>query len=127
MVHTMEVWGKRAVVALLTISVVRAVTARAPANGERITPELAHRAYHDITSSERKMRREAALAFPGDPWSQDDDFHSMVQDEVRKFATLYHTSIADVLRALDDGMKEGWPAEVRPNPRVPPCRPRMSY
>src|SRR5580692_12422976 len=95
-------WGKRAVFALLVLSVVRAVTAAVPANGTPISPELAHRAYHDITSSERRMRREAALAFPGDLWSQDDDFHSRVQDEVRKFAALQRTSIDGVLHALDE-------------------------
>jgi hypothetical protein len=120
-------WGKRAVFALLVLSVVRALTARPPPNGIAITPELARRAYHDITSDERKMRRDAALAFPGDLWSQDDDFHARVQDAVRKFAALQHTPIADVLSALDNGMKQGWPADVRPNPRVPPCRPRMTY
>jgi hypothetical protein len=109
------------------LAIGRVATAKPPADGQPITPDLARRAYRTITSRERGMRRDSAVSFPGDVWSQDDDFHSSEDKELRTFAASNDTRVVDILRALDDGMKEGWPTAGTPSPKVPPCRPRLSY
>jgi hypothetical protein len=89
--------------------------------------KTARDAYRDITANERHTRREAAVKFPGDPWSQDDDFHEHESEDVRKFAGSHELPLSSVVRAVDDGMREKWPTPAQPNPKVPPCRPRLSY
>ena len=115
-----------AVVAVLAM--VRAATAPPPAPPNKPIEEKAARdAYRDVTSRERQMRRDAAVKFPGDRWSQDDDFHERESEAVRGFAGSHELRLSDVVRAVDDGMREHWPTSGLPNPKVPPCRPRLSY
>jgi hypothetical protein len=113
------------------LAIARAATGHLPASDTpRIQPmtlEIAHQAYRDVTSRERKMRREAAVKFPGDLWSQDDDFHERENETVRSFAGSHEVSIASVVQAVDDGMREHWPTTGTPQGTVPPCRPRLSY
>jgi len=124
----MRRWLPRALLAaLLAAALVRALTASSAAAAPSISPELSKRAYADIVSREPEMRREAALKFAGDPWSADDDFHQREQDAVRGFAGRENVPIADVARAVDDGMHEKWPAAAIPTAQVPPCRPRLMY
>ncbi len=122
-----DAWGKIAVAFLLGAAVVRAATASPPPDGKPMTEAMAKDAYRDVVSRERSMRHEAALKFRGDPWSQDDDFHEREQSQVRSFAGSHETRIPDVLRAVDDGMRAGWPPYVQPDPKAPPCRPRLAY
>ncbi|HSQ66333.1 MAG TPA: hypothetical protein VLM85_24085 [Polyangiaceae bacterium] len=124
---TAEAYGKVAAALLLAVAVGRAATAAPPPEGKPATEAIAREAYRDIVSRERTMRHDAALKFPGDPWSQDDDFHSREEGEARSFAASHDVRLADVLRAVDDGMRAHWSAPVTPDPRVPPCRPRLAY
>ena len=118
----------KTVVALVAIAaLVRAVTASMPSPGKPLDEVGAHDAYRDVTSRERSMRREAAVKFPGDLWSQDDDFHQRETDAVRAFATSRGVRLGDVVRAVDDGMRERWLGAGKPIATVPPCRPRLSY
>ncbi len=114
-----------AVVASLAIG--RAATAKPPPPGKPITEGQAHEAYRDVTSRERTMRRDSAVKFPGDPWSQDDDFHEREHEAIRTFANSKDIRWSDVIGSVDRGMREHWPSPVTPNPKVPPCRPRLSY
>jgi hypothetical protein len=124
----MRRWAPRAVLAaILVVALVRTLSASSAVKSLPITPELAHRAYAEIVGREPSMRREAAVKFPGDPWSADDDFHEREQQAVRGFAGHQSVPIGDVLRALDDGMHERWPASASPIAQVPPCRPRLMY
>ena len=118
---------KIVIVVALSLALVRVATARPPAKVKAIDDKTAHEAYRDITSRERTMRRDAAVKFPGDPWSQDDDFHERENEQVRTFATSRELRLSDVVRSVDDGMRERWPTSIVPNPKVPPCRPRLSY
>jgi hypothetical protein len=86
-----------------------------------------HEAWRQIIAKEPSLRAEAAKKFPGDPWSQDDDFHNAELREARAFANRQGVQLGDVLRALDDGMHEHWPASPPPQAKVPPCRPRLTY
>ena len=122
---------KVVVASVVVIAIVRAATGGASASVVKptkpMTPELAHDAYRDITSRERQQRREAAVKFPGDLWSQDDDFHERENESTRSFAGGHEVAISDVVRAVDDGMREHWPTFGVPQATVPPCRPRLSY
>lgn len=109
------------------VAIGRAVTAPPPDAGNHITPEMAHSAWHDITGRERSMRREAAVKFPGDLWSQDDDMHERENEAVRSYASKNNVRITDVVRAMDDGMHAHWPTSGTVQATVPPCRPRLSY
>jgi hypothetical protein len=118
------------VVALVAIA--RAATGAPPSSVAKatkpMTPELARDAYRDITSRERGMRRDAAVKFPGDLWSQDDDFHERENESTRSFAGSHEVPLESVVRAIDDGMREHWPTTGgTPQATVPPCRPRLSY
>jgi hypothetical protein len=124
-VHALK--SKITIAVVMIIAVVRVATAKPPDAGKPIKPELARQAYREITSRERSMRRDAAVKFPGDLWSQDDDLHERESEAVRAFATGHEVPISDVVRAIDDGMHEHWPTAGTPQATVPPCRPRLSY
>ena len=124
----MRPWVPRAVLAgICAVAVGRAATASSFPRVEPIGSTLAHRAYSEIVNGESSMRREAALKFPGDPWSADDDFHQREQDSVRSFAGHQGAPIGGVLAAIDDGMHDHWRASGTPIATVPPCRPRLMY
>ena len=122
---------KALVAAVAIVAVVRAATGGLPAKSKRVikpmTSELARSAYYNITSRERSMRREAAVKFPGDLWSQDDDFHERENEATVSFAKDHEVAVADVILAIDDGMKQRWPTSSPPQATVPPCRPRLAY
>ena len=124
----MRRWPPRVALAgVFALALCRALTASSATKAPPITQDQARRAYADIVGSEPSMRREAALKFPGDPWSADDDFHQREQDSVRSFAGHKGVPIGDVLGAIDDGMHARWPASASPIAQVPPCRPRLMY
>jgi hypothetical protein len=116
-------------VALVAIAVARAASAPVPLDAPPATEEARREAFEEIVADEPSMRIEAAHAFPGDAWSQDDDFHQRQQKRARQVAASRGMRLGDVLRALDDGLREGWPAASRVgmDPGVAPCRPRLSY
>lgn len=119
---------KIVIAVVASLAMLRAATAPTPpAPKKSIDDKMARDAYRDVTNRERQTRREAAVKFPGDPWSQDDDFHERENEFVRNFATAHDLRLSDVIRAVDDGMREHWPTPNQPNPKVPPCRPRLSY
>ena len=82
-----------------------------------------------LASEESAMRKKAAGNFPGDPWSQDDDFHNAERQRAIWFSDRKGLSLPHVLRALDDGLHGRWPAppDASVQPTVPPCRPRLAY
>jgi hypothetical protein len=119
---------KIAIAVVASLAMLRAATAPTPpAPTKPIDEKMAREAYRDVTNRERQTRREAAVKFPGDPWSQDDDFHEKENEAVRNFSSAHELRLSDVVRAVDDGMRERWPTPIQPNPKVPPCRPRLSY
>jgi hypothetical protein len=85
--------------------------------------------FNAMASSEPTARSEGARAFPGDPWSADDDFHL---HEIRKAWEVgldHRAAVADVLRAVDEGVRDN-ANQADPAPllaTVPPCHPRPDY
>jgi hypothetical protein len=79
-----------------------------------------------MAAAEPAMRADAARAFPGDPWSADDDFHNQEQRRAREVAGRYQVSLATALRAIDEGLRAHWNPELV-IATVPPCHPRPIY
>jgi len=115
--------------ALVLVAVARAVTASGAGPAERDDPAVRAAIFQQMTADEAAVRADAARAFPGDPWSADDDFHNHEQRRARALAARLHVSIGTVLAAVDEGLREHWP-HSNPAPltaTVPPCHPRPVY
>ena len=78
----------------------------------------------DLLEPEARWRRSCERRFPGDQWSQDDDFHRLEQSRVRAIAGRLHVRLTDVLRAIDEGLREH-PEGHRVT--ASPCKPRPFY
>ena len=107
----------------------RAATAEAPPAPPPATEAMRREAYRAMVAQEPATRQRAARNFPGDAWSQDDDFHAVEMQAAQRQAAQRDMSLGDVLRGLDDGLRD--PAQARVNAplknSVPPCRPRPVY
>jgi hypothetical protein len=115
--------------AFCVVALWRATTPAPPSSADAATEQVRRAIFAEVARQEPSMRAEAAHQFPGDAWSQDDDFHQREQKEARNAANRYHVRLGDALRALDDGLRDRWPlpAGVVMRPGVPPCRPRLTY
>ena len=82
-----------------------------------------------MAAQEQSFRQRAERNFPGDAWSQDDDFHAHEQQLARRLAQQHGISLGQVLRAWDDELRRLSRSGPDPKPRnsVPPCRPRPVY
>ena len=110
---------------ILVVVAVRASTGGIPRESYRASPEMREEAFRIIAGAEPGMRRSAERSFPFDPWSQDDAYHAMEWRRAMQYADQRGLSLGEVLKAIDDGMREGWakqPSMMRNT--VPPCHPR---
>jgi hypothetical protein len=111
------------------VALARALTATPPPSLATADDATRRTAFFAVTSEETKMRRDAAKKFPTDPWSQDDDFHLSELKRAKTVATEQRIRLGDVLSAIDEGIREGWPHSpgVVIRATVPPCQPRAIY
>lgn len=124
--RTVRAWLLLVVVS--AVAFVRAATARPPEAPPPAADADLRAAFLAIAGAERDMRRDAAKDFPTDHWSQDDDFHRRELDKARDFARTRRIPLGDVLRAVDDGMRERWSSAASAmTATVPPCQPRAIY
>lgn len=79
---------------------------------------------HAIRREETGYRRKALEHFPGDTWSQGDDFSHQERDFVRSSAAAHDMRPGAVLDAIDQDVKAA-PSPARG--AVPPCMPRPFY
>jgi hypothetical protein len=115
-------------VAAIGTAVVVAATAPSPRDVFRADEGGRRELYAAVAGAEPRFRARAADGFPGDLWSQDDDFHNAEQRLASELAARHGVRVADVLRAIDDGMRARWPAAAPPpQATVPPCHPRPDY
>lgn len=93
------------------------------------TVEQAHTIYAEAVAREPEERLKAEGEFRGSPWSQDDDFHNKESKQAKDYAKSHKVNVGGVLDAVDEGMRAHWatPTNNVPNPKVMPCRPRLSY
>jgi hypothetical protein len=84
--------------------------------------------FEALARAEPGMRATAAENFPGDLWSADDDFHSFEMRLAHELAARAGLDVPEVLRAIDDGIRERWPVDgPRPQATAPPCHPRPIF
>jgi hypothetical protein len=106
--------------------VVRAATAEAPR-----LPRAANQAQIEALAEEAgrlegAWGEDGRRAFPGDLWSQDDDFHHKEMEWARGAARRLGVRLGDALKAIDRGLRAaaaGTPLRAT----VPPCKPRPFY
>lgn len=76
-----------------------------------------------MATQEEPTRKQALHDWPADPWSEDDHFHHLEHQRAQQVASQLRTTEQDVLRIVDDGMRERW-LLLPLRTTVPPCRPR---
>jgi hypothetical protein len=111
------------------LALARALAATPPPSPASADAAARRTAFFAVASDETKMRRDAAKKFPTDPWSQDDDFHQSELKRAKAVASEHGIRLGDVLSAIDEGIREGWPHSpgVVIRATVPPCQPRAIY
>jgi len=116
--------GAGVAVACALVAVVRAATAPVPPPAR--VPDLVERAEmaRSLARQEPSWRRAAQRLFPGDRWSQDDDFFNQEHRAVRALAQARATSPGQVLRAIDEELRAR-PAGRKVN--ASPIKPRPFY
>ena len=95
-----------------------------PAQGRELSHEERLILARSLAHKERGWQRTAEEAFPGDLWSQDDDFFNQEQSQVRELARLFGTTPSAILRGIDELLRS------EPGGRktsVHPCKPRPFY
>jgi len=107
----------------------RVLTARNSDKSWRADESTRVAMFREIAATESAVRSDAERAFPGDPWSADDDFHRHEQQLAYEAAARHRATVPDALRAIDEGLREHW-SHSNPEPliaTVPPCHPRPLY
>ncbi len=102
------------------VSLVDNVSRLAP-EGPRLEPEI--RAWLQREAGERAGNR---AHFPGDHWSQDDDFHNSEAAWMREVSGRNHVPLEQVILALDQVLHRRYPNPDRQT-YARPCKPRPFY
>ena len=91
--------------------------------------EARARAAEEVRAAEPGFRRDALKRFPGEPWSQGDQFGAQERDLVDQIAAREQMRPSAVFEAIDQDIKshayDG--ALLRDRARVAPCMPRPFY
>jgi hypothetical protein len=121
---------RRALVALVVLTgailvvLVGASRARPGTVTRRLSDEEREKIGNALAALEPSWAERAAEAFPGDVWSQEDDFARIEHEQAQAQARKYGASMGDVLRAIDESLR------IRSAGRrvgVSPCKPRPFY
>jgi hypothetical protein len=84
-----------------------------------------------VATKESEWNDDVARSFPGDRWSQRDDFHGRELGRVIEIARAKGIRVDDVLRAVDDDLHRmpvrSFDAPDPRNARAVPCKPRPVY
>lgn len=105
----------------------RSATAKSPAPNRTLTETERRAIGRDLAKREPDMRNAARLHFPGDHWSADDDFHNAELRNARGLATKLGVSVGEILRSIDEDIRN--PASQNPGRQhnAHPCKPRPFY
>ena len=80
-----------------------------------------------VSKREAVWENSVQRRFPGDSWSQDDDFHASELRWARGAAAFGRVSVGEVLRAIDEDLRaRGAKQPLRRNGAAP-CKPRPFY
>lgn len=114
--------------ACVAVAIGRAATAPEPPSARSASAAERRAFAGQVAAAEADWQINAARKFPGDHWSQDDDFHNVEQRVVRQAARQLGVQPSDLLRAIDENLHDQT-AQGR-SPRrasVVPCKPRPFY
>lgn len=103
-------WGLG--LACLLLALLRAVLAETPAPPKRLDVAGLAEVGRVAAMLEPEWRRSALASFPGDHWSQDDDFHNSERRWAEAEARRRQVPLSDVFAAID--------ARLRAHPPAPP-------
>ncbi len=107
-------------------AVVRSATARMPPPPQRLSAAEHEQVGRAAADQEAEWRRKSRSAFPGDRWSQDDDFGASERRWAVDEARRRHVPVTDVMEAIDAELR----SHAVPPPRkatASPCKPRPFY
>jgi hypothetical protein len=108
----------------VVVAFVRAASSSAPRSVRRLEPAERAGIAARLASQEQYWRSRAEREFPGDRWSQDDDFHNLEHMAARREALMTGAGVGDVLLSIDEGLRAR-PEGRRVSPA--PCKPRPFY
>jgi len=110
----------------LLLGLGRALTAQPPSSPLQVSSEERTGLGLRYAAEEPRRRQDSVQHFPGDRWSQDDDFHASERGSILESTQTTHHAPLDYYRAIDE--------ELRASPVLPPrkataspCKPRPFY
>ncbi|MDQ3263514.1 MAG: hypothetical protein M3Y59_07640 [Myxococcota bacterium] len=77
--------------------------------------------------AEPGLRLEARRNFPGDAWSQDDDFAARERKWATEQAARLGVQVSEVFRAVDEELHASSPPSPPRQTGAAPCKPRPFY
>jgi hypothetical protein len=104
----------------------RALTAQMPPPPRRLSEAERAELGRLCATQEPSWRRRTVARFPGDRWSQDDDFHSVERFWALGEAARRGVPVSDVFRAVDEDLRSH-PVEPPRKSNASPCKPRPFY
>ena len=121
-----SLWGLALLVGCCVFALSRAMSASYPAPRHTLTEEERAVVGRAAARQEPARREKSRKSFPGDHWSQDDDFHNAERSWVEREARRRNVSAADMLRAIDEDLR-AHPPEPPRRATVAQCKPRPFY
>ncbi|NVJ10330.1 hypothetical protein HUW63_34575 [Myxococcus sp. AM001] len=107
-------------------AVVRAATAELPPRERALSAAERKQVGRAAASQEPEWRRKSRQSFPGDRWSQDDDFGASERQWALDEARRRRVPVTDVLGAIDEEL-HGQPVLPPRKATASPCKPRPFY
>ncbi len=104
--------------------VFRAATAPPPRAPRPLSAAERREVAQSLAAQEAYWQERAERHFPGDRWSQDDDFYNLEHHSVRALAASRGTSPGDVLLGIDEWLRA---APAGRKVTASPCKPRPFY
>jgi hypothetical protein len=122
--------GRRSLMALTLIAgsclvvLIGALRAHPGSVGKRLSDTERTEVGTILAAHEPAWHQKAATDFPGDPWSQEDDFARSEYNQARNEAAQRAAHVGDALRAADESLRA---QSTGRRVGVSPCKPRPFY
>ncbi|MCY1033014.1 hypothetical protein OV207_16200 [Corallococcus sp. BB11-1] len=110
----------------VTVGVRAATVAPAPERKHLSDVERAQ-AGRAAAAEEPRWRAQSLHNFPGDRWSQDDDFSASERQWATGEAERRKVPVEEVFRAVDDELRASGPLRPPRKATAAPCKPRAFY
>ncbi|ADO75263.1 conserved uncharacterized protein [Stigmatella aurantiaca DW4/3-1] len=117
-------WGACGV--LFALAVARAGSASLPARPRHLSESERAAEGRLGAAEEPRWRKDAMHRFPGDRWSQDDDFHASERNWALGVSRRRDVPPEDVFRAIDEDLR-AHPVEPPRKASASPSKPRPFY